>query len=88
MENVGGISLISAASFLNAFPKILQKSSRRKLASISPEACSYFLDGSRNKSRKKRLLPTGHWNGEYRKRFAAIGKMLSKRVIKKILTLN
>jgi len=25
------------------------------------------------------LLPAGYWNGEYRKRFAAIGLMLSKR---------
>ena len=63
LENVGGISLINAASFLNTFPKILQKSLHRNLASIYPEACSYFLGGW-NKSRKKRLLPAGHWNEE------------------------
>ena len=41
-----------------------------------------------DKSQKKRLLPAGHWNGEYRKRFAAIGKTLSKRVFNEKLTLN
>ena len=34
------------------------------------------------------LLPAGYWNGEYRKRFAATGLMLSKRVFNKKLTLN
>ena len=28
----------------------------------------------------KLLLPAGYWNGEYRKSFAAIGIVLSKRV--------
>ena len=34
------------------------------------------------------LLPAGYLNGEYRKRFAATGLMLSKRVFNKKLTLN
>ena len=34
------------------------------------------------------LLPAGYWNREYRRRFAAIGLMLSKRVFNKKLTLN
>ena len=31
---------------------------------------------------------TGYWNGEYRKRFAATGLVLSKRVFNKKLTMN
>ena len=34
------------------------------------------------------LLPAGYLNGEYRKRFAATGLVLSKRVFNKKLTLN
>ena len=64
------------------------KSLRRKLASTSPEACSYFLGGGPRAEKSVCTPQVTGMDGEYRKRFDAIGKTLSKRMFNEKLTLN
>ena len=88
-----GISLISAASFLNAFSdaKILRNRCAESLHLLPRKLVAIFSGGGAGGARAEKSVCTPQvtgMDGEYRKRFAAIGKTLSKRMFNEKLTLN